>query len=180
MLRTRGDALARIVKQPYADCDDSTPMWSHSATGPSSPLIGPNKDLFPMTTIVFWSGGTPSTNYEFEIVPPNRALPAFPGVYVLCRWYRPETPKALYVGEAENIAARLSAGPSNHDGLARALKAGITHIAVRHVPDRSHRLAIETHLRHRLAPPCNAQGTQNALGTMLGSLLGFGRPDGLA
>ena len=81
-----------------------------------------------------------------------------PGVYIFCRqalngyWY------AVYVGETDNFARRLTHELACHHAWDRIRSAGATHICTLHVPGGlAERLAIETELRHTLKPPCNRQ-----------------------
>lgn len=109
---------------------------------------------------VNWVGksGTP---YDFYLYDLTTTFHPVPGVYIFGRWVQVDgvtRPEALYVGEAKSLENRLNTNRASHDGFERAMKAGMTFIAARVAPaDDAQRLAIETDLRHKLNPVCNAE-----------------------
>lgn len=95
---------------------------------------------------------------KFHVHPIGTRYKREPGVYAFLRqsgsgW------GVLYVGEAESLYDRLTAGLRSHHRYDCAVKrSGATHIAARIVAgDRSVRLGLETALRSHFEPPCNRQ-----------------------
>lgn len=109
---------------------------------------------------VNWTGLS-GTRYDFNVYDLATTFYPVPGVYIFGRWTQVNgvtLPEALYVGEAKSLEDRLNTNRAGHDGLKRATKAGMTFIAARVAPaDDSQRLRIETDLRHKLNPSCNAE-----------------------
>ena len=71
--------------------------------------------------------GASGRRYVFNVVVANSALPAGPGLYVICspnghQW------RAYYVGEAESLDARAGTGLRSHEQWERAQTLGATHI----------------------------------------------------
>lgn len=99
--------------------------------------------------------GVSGQKYAFTVYADNQQFKAVPAVYLLCKRLISGSYEVLYVGETQSLKDRFT---PNHDGYVRAIKAGMTHIAVRSVLGDKDRLRVETDLRHGLNPSCNAQG----------------------
>jgi len=112
------------------------------------------------TPQVNWTGLS-GTVYNFYVYDLSATFHPVPSVYIFGRWVPVNgvmRPEALYVGEAKSLEDRLNTNRASHDGFKRAMKAGMTFIAARVAPsDDAQRLAIETDLRHKLNPSCNAE-----------------------
>ena len=77
-----------------------------------------------------------------------------PGVYMLCR-RDPAGVHILYIGQTTNIAKRL--GPA-HQYWGAALQLGMNEVHLHLLAKAElHRLAVESHLVERYAPPLNRQ-----------------------
>lgn len=104
-----------------------------------------------------WVGasGTPYPMYAYPIGTIHMPVS---GVYIFCRESSSGLWTALYVGEAEDINARIGNGLSQHHKADACIRAGATHICTRVVSGaRSVRLAVETDLRQKYKPPHNDQ-----------------------
>jgi excinuclease UvrABC nuclease subunit len=83
---------------------------------------------------------------------------AVSGVYIFCRESSPGRWTALYVGEAQDINARIGSGVGQHHKATACVRAGATHICTRVVSGaRAERLRVETDLRQKYTPPHNDQ-----------------------
>ncbi|MGE3247789.1 MAG: hypothetical protein AB7F96_13250 [Beijerinckiaceae bacterium] len=116
----------------------------------------PLQNVNPSSDLV-WTGAS-GIRYQFE----NYALGTArffekPGVYVFSRQFNGLF-YAVYVGETDNFARRLSNELAAHHAWDSIARAGATHIsAMVVVGGLAERLKIETDLRHGLNPPCNRQ-----------------------
>ena len=114
-----------------------------------------------MALNITWRGAS-GQSYTFETYSVGTRFKHVSGVYIFCRQISASGNwEALYVGETQSFEQRLNTGIASHDGYARALRLGMTHIAALVVSGDAERLRIETDLRHGLNPSANAQ---NALG----------------
>lgn len=109
---------------------------------------------------VGWPGLNGRT-YGFETHPIGTAFKDFGGVYIFCKQAPNGDWHALYVGETNNLNERLNTALQRHQAWPPCRASGATHIGVKVISggifDRTHRLALETELRHSLKPPHNRQ-----------------------
>jgi hypothetical protein len=113
--------------------------------------------ISPKPQIVIWRGAS-RTAYEMQNDSIGATYRIIPGVYVFCRQISNDKWQAIYVGETDNLARRLTDELAQHHAWKSIIAAGATHICTLHVPGvLSERLNIETDLRHSLIPVCNRQ-----------------------
>lgn len=113
-----------------------------------------------MAISVTWRGAS-GQSYTFETFPDGTSFNEVSGVYIFCRPLASGNWEPLYVGETQSFKQRLNNCVRSHDGYARSVYFGMSHIGALVVAGDAERLRIETDLRHGLNPPANAQ---NALG----------------
>lgn len=107
--------------------------------------------------LVAWPGAS-GFRYTLELGRIGAAFNDVSGCYIFCKSAGICAWEAVYVGEAESLYKRLTAGLTHHHRLVSALRHGATHIcAMRFDGTPQQRLWIETDLRHGLNPPCNLQ-----------------------
>ena len=96
-------------------------------------------------------------NIDFEIHAAGTPFRPIQGVYIMAKrvgfyW------NAIYVGETENLDARVGKGLKFHEHWSDAARLGATHIHVLQTfGNRQLRLDIESALRAEYNPPCNMQ-----------------------
>ena len=120
-------------------------------------MFNQNNPLVNSFPRLIWAGAS-RTTYEFEHHAIGMTFNAIGGVYIFCKqsvdtlWY------AVYVGETDNFARRLSDELASHHRWPAIRAAGATHICAMVVRGgNAERLRIETDLRNGLNPPCNRQ-----------------------
>jgi hypothetical protein len=61
------------------------------------------------------AGGARGTPYTFQVHPLGEFFQPLPGVYAICQQTDPQTLSVLYIGETEDLDARVGEGfPSHH------------------------------------------------------------------
>lgn len=115
-----------------------------------------NQSVSPFPSLI-WTGASGRT-YKFEHHAIGMTFNPLGGVYIFCRLATDNRWYAVYVGETDNFARRLTDELASHHQWESIRAARATHICAMVIGSgNAERLAIETDLRHGLNPPCNRQ-----------------------
>lgn len=118
-----------------------------------------NPGVYPPENLagVNWRGVS-GRMYQFQLHPIGVSYFARPGVYIFCKIALNGNWDAVYVGETDNFARRLTQEVTAHHRWQSICAQRATHVCTLHVVgDLALREGTETDLRRALNPPCNLQ-----------------------
>ena len=108
-----------------------------------------------MADIIDWPGKSGTKHRYFFLANPTSAgIMAVGGNYAFVKRLQDGTFRPVYFGQADDLKARIP----NHDRLAEATQAGMTHVMAHTQSDLQTRLAEEADLIGHWNPPLNTQG----------------------